>query len=549
MDEHIPPDAKNATGIKRRRTITWIVVGILVLVSGPLAYLAIREFGRRAERKPAAPEVVGNALPTAPAPSRADAAAAIEPARPAIHGRLVRELARQALLITSRDELGLPTRDLSLGESPAEDGAAASADAQTSVDAEGHVEIIVSRQRREGTERLAEYRFDLPPGELIEQLATKAESLSADELVAALKDAEPITKALQFLPQAAVAVEIEDNLEEFDWLSQFAAVRALHAEIRNSGESPERLAALARGYAHLGAVTDCLWSPAYKVFQARSLLYAERLMRKTNRSLFARRYRAYVRALVGLHTSALADLAAAKAESNDETAPEWTQAIDAYCRSDSRWLTAMADEETEKPLLLFLNMLLAAHSESAIVRLKAAERMLAAQPDCILAFEVMLNDAPLGTRRQAADGAVPRFSQALRGHLASVGVPVEIRSIAVRPARGFAAEMAARARLIASLREAGALGGDADEPSLGALAMLIEETSFVHGWRLLDVENSWLAVDTTETLAALRPLLADHRFKHFLEIHVLDNRSAVVAVQALAGSMEESRLSSPPRLS
>ena len=103
--------------------------------------------------------------------------------------------------------------------------------------------------------------------------------------------------------------DVEKRLENLGIVEIFAAVRALHEAIRADGESPARLAALARAYAQLGVLTEYQWSPAHRVFKARALLYAERLDRAGPRSPApALRSRAFVRALVGRHDLALADL-------------------------------------------------------------------------------------------------------------------------------------------------------------------------------------------------------------------------------------------------
>ena len=76
--------------------------------------------------------------------------------------------------------------------------------------------------------------------------------------------------------------DVEKRLESLSMVETFAAVRRLHEAIRADGESPARLAALARAYAQLGMLTEFLWSPAHRVFKARALLYAERLKQRAS---------------------------------------------------------------------------------------------------------------------------------------------------------------------------------------------------------------------------------------------------------------------------
>ena len=73
---------------------------------------------------------------------------------------------------------------------------------------------------------------------------------------------------------------LDDRLAEMNYLSQYAALRKLHEEIKEHGESPELLGAVVRGYANLGTLTEHLWVIDARVYKARALLYAERLLRR-----------------------------------------------------------------------------------------------------------------------------------------------------------------------------------------------------------------------------------------------------------------------------
>src|SRR5262249_23514598 len=132
---------------------------------------------------------------------------------------------------------------------------------------------------------------------------------------------------------------------EFNFISQFAALRRLHAALRNDRESSELTAALARQYADLGAETAFLWSPAHKGFEARALLYAERLVQRKSAGPLALWNRAYVRALVGRHQAALDDLARAAEAAGAGTPgkkPDWVPLIRAHCEFDRSALQAAA---------------------------------------------------------------------------------------------------------------------------------------------------------------------------------------------------------------
>jgi hypothetical protein len=127
---------------------------------------------------------------------------------------------------------------------------------------------------------------------------------------------------------------------------QFHALRELHALATRQGESPWVLAGLARASANLGALTEFHWSPAHKVYKARALLYAQRLLARQPREPWSYWHRAYALALTGLHRDALEDLAratqlladAARQGPGDprlRQAPAWVGPVEALCRFDT----------------------------------------------------------------------------------------------------------------------------------------------------------------------------------------------------------------------
>ena len=112
-------------------------------------------------------------------------------------------------------------------------------------------------------------------------------------------------------PDAGRPKGTEEKLSHLGFLEPFDAIRDLHRAIRTDGESPEQLGALVRGYANLG-VFEHHWHPAHKVFKARALLYAQRMVAREPKGTFGLWHRAYARSLIGLHANALADIAEAR---------------------------------------------------------------------------------------------------------------------------------------------------------------------------------------------------------------------------------------------
>ena len=95
----------------------------------------------------------------------------------------------------------------------------------------------------------------------------RAEELSRTEFPALLKRLGAGGTPNVARADGGVPADVERRLETLSMVEVFGAVRALHEAIRRDGESPARLAALARAYAQLGVLTDFLWHPGAPCFQ------------------------------------------------------------------------------------------------------------------------------------------------------------------------------------------------------------------------------------------------------------------------------------------
>ena len=254
----------------------------------------------------------------------------------ALKYRLMRELGRQALLIAARDELGLSTRDETLGEVFPESVTQAKQDVYVAVrsrhDGDVRLQLWLASKPEEllPTPKLKKY----DPRSILNQ-AEKLEVNSRGDLCDKLR-------SLGFGDKIAPPNEmnrpphtIEDQLLEMIFVSQFAAVRAAHLAIAEQGQSRAWLGVLARGYANLSLLTEHHWKCDTEVFAARALLYAERLVAANPDDSFACAHRAYVRTIVGLHAAALEDVKRIKdirSKHADQPAlPNWYELIEPYC--------------------------------------------------------------------------------------------------------------------------------------------------------------------------------------------------------------------------
>ena len=196
---------------------------------------------------------------------------ALPTAKGTVSGRLLGELARQSFLVAARDQLGLRTRDVSLGEEMPGGGDNApfaivtvsekqpALDVRRGFASPGQTLLHESLRAPPPPEQFSKDRFFVPAD--YQAVLTEVEKLSRGAFVDALKRAGFQGKPNALKDSAGVPPEIAKALEKMDFISQFSAVRQLHELIRGDGQSPERLGALVRGYANLGLLTEFHWHP------------------------------------------------------------------------------------------------------------------------------------------------------------------------------------------------------------------------------------------------------------------------------------------------
>lgn len=433
-------------------------------------------------------------------------------------GLLLRELVRQALLLAAREELGLATRDDALRErgSGGDYAGPLPVDIIVHVEEGGRVNVTVFRLVGERQEILWDKQFSPQGDDLVLALATEAERLSREELLAALKKAGYTGQANRTLEKGPLTADAAALLAEMHPLSQFAAARALHQILHEEGESPERLTALARAYANLSVLTEHLWSPAHKAYKARALLYAQRAATLWPKSPAARAGRAYARALVGLHQAALDDLAATKEIPGASEALRASEAnlIEAFCQFDLKKFDAPDLPRGQAQLARVLKLMAVERFSGTATITAAAERVLESVPDSDRAIDALSEVRQFSTRGRAADLGGERTVQGLYRRLqAWDGLPRRAEILVSRAGGNDpAAERLLRLELIRALRAAGDLGADTSEPSWQAVAAWIEEVAFLQSVRQLEFLANGLSVPLDETHEALAPLLADHPY-------------------------------------
>jgi hypothetical protein len=447
---------------------------------------------------------------------------------------LLRELVRQALLIAARDELGLSTRDEVLEDGAFEPGESEPAELATLIGA-AHTRAVIRRGEAGKSELLLKLDLGEKPRELSfsGRLAVQAELYSRTEFPAALRKLGASGDSNKVHANAPVAADVEQRLASLSLVDTYAAVRALHEAIRSDGESPARLAALARGYAQLGALTEYQWSPADRVFKARAMLYAERLRARDPQSAWAIWNRAFVWTLVGLHSGALDDLDQAKARAADKkdgaTAPTWVPVLDAYLKNDPGRLTSKDGPNAKlSALLKMMSFEYPRYTRSAVL---AARGVLNLDSDCYRAYDVICTNGELRDLHFATTRGPDAFTALLPIKLKSLKpLPATVR----QPLENNMDELA----LLTALKQAGRAGQDTGEPSWGVLAQLASEVRFVQVWRRLAFMIQKWSVPVDDYWADVKPSVARHRFYKYVESLTLPPREAREAIAKLADGFD-----------
>jgi hypothetical protein len=426
-----------------------------------------------------------------------------------------RELARQALWLAGREEFGLRVRDSALGD-PAPEGLPEARQFRIRYVplTAAPWSVVAGAPGSEHTfwrGNLVGFQYSVYPARCLAGHEQLSRGFFAKCLAGAGLARKPNRRS-----EAPVPPEAEAALGEMRESAQFAALRRLHEEVRAKGESDALVAALARGYANLGLLTEFHWGPAPFAFKARGALYAQRLVARSPNSPAALRTRAYAAVLAGLHALALEDLAAAAKLPADPKAPAqpWVEAIDSYAHFDLARL-ASARKEGDSPLVRLLQFLAAEAPEAHAATIRAGRELLAADPECYRAHDSMCRVGGVAHLHEATAAGAGAFARSLAGRVGEMpGLPG-----AVRDSLG---EDPVEPKVYAALRAAGA--ADRGEPSWAALGGLLQEVRFTQAWhRLYFMAQTW-GVETEEAAAAFSPLLAGHRLRPLIDSFSLDPR-------------------------
>lgn len=434
------------------------------------------------------------------------------------HSRLARELARQAVLIAARDGLNVTVRDAVIGDTPPAGPPADVFDVDV-LCPDDRVKLVIRHgpaDRRtvvlEKTLRSTNVLPDYPA------VAKVAEALAREGLPEALAGAGIARRPAPEPKDGDLPDGVEERLRRMSFAEQFAALRQLHAAVRSDGPSPRRLEGLARGYANLGLLTEYQWDASARAYKARGLLYAERLVATAPQSPHALWHRAYASALAGVHVQAIEDLAAARTlidalpEADRPSAPGWVALLDAYCRYAVDEL-AKARGRSDSELGALLHLLTLEQPPRTDVALRAARSAIEANFECFRAHHALCEVGGVANLHTATTLAPDVLTSRVPARIAGLpGLPESVRETV----QDEPDEVAMTRALVVASDPA----RDPIEPSWAALATIVRETRFAFTYRRLEFMAKNWSVPTGEYWQEVRPLVAEHRFRPFLETYV-----------------------------
>jgi tetratricopeptide (TPR) repeat protein len=504
----------------------------LFAIANPLAARAAR-----AEENPAAGQTVCLAVR--------------EPEVDGPEGRIpqmgIREVARQAFLLAARDELGLATRDVMLREAFPEKLDDASAPFEfycRSTDAANwdKMEFVITRR---GAPDKVLWRLNyVPEAAGIVNFDVKAEIWSRKEFKdvlvrAGFKGSVPPHRA-----SAEVAPATYDLLWTWNEISVLAGLRRLHQEIREKGESPELLAALAVGYANLGTLAEYYYSGASKVYYALALLYQERLSKQTDDTPWSLYQSSYVAVQVGLPSVAAEWLAKAKkklaASGPDKPLPFFAPVMEAFVEGDLRKMLRIAKTPDERRLAHYLNVEAILFGDLDDLTVRAIKDFLHECPACPRAYDMLSRSSELGPSGAGAQAAFGVTSGLLRQQLLDFpGLPNDVAE-RVRKAGTLepAKEVALHKRVIAELKQAGMAGVDRGEPSLAALGQTIQEIDFAQLVQRLAFFRNKLGVPIDDILETYGSLGEAHPYAGYLSMFTGKREEMEAGAAALTAKLE-----------
>ncbi|MFT3883686.1 MAG: hypothetical protein QM703_29060 [Gemmatales bacterium] len=425
------------------------------------------------------------------------------------------ELCRQSVLLAARDMGKVIGRDESMGDLEPEKSRENTL--RFSVTSKyvpgGSIDIQIDEHSGNEPKEVWKHHLVVDKNKhVIQQLCEVLEEKSRNDLESSIKSKLSIDQS-DPKPKAGNTdfKAIHALLDDLTFLSQYEALRRLHAT--GNLRDAETLAALVKGYAQLGLLTRYHWTHVHRVCQARSLLYAQRLMILHPKSSGPSDLAACL-SLSGYHGLALQLFDVAEKEGVKFSS--WTNSARLAARFDYQALQAEGEKgEKGAELSEFLAFrILAREPAFRLLDLDASAQKLGlklfeSKPELYTVIHRMSMSNSLGLKHHMTLAGQPVLMRSLPNRLASMkGLPDKVTET-------FRTETMIR-DCQKELENAGKI--DTLEPSWASVGQAILQTYFHQALcRAEFMRNSW-AVPTGEYLAEVIPILENHPHVNLVKV-------------------------------
>lgn len=420
---------------------------------------------------------------------------------------LVQELCRQSVLLAARNAGQLIIKDEAMGDPEPEKARSDTYlfHVTTNYLPGASVNVQLALESATVPKELWTSHLDIAKDkQTIQQITEYMEDKSRTELEAILKKEIKSTGHVQ---QVSTKLNQKANsklLEDLTFLAQFEALRQLHAS--GSMNEPTTLAALARGYAQLALLTRYHWTRLHHVCQARSLLYAQRLIalhpKESGQSVLGA-----CLSFAGYHGLALTYFD--KAEKAGETFAPWVAAGKLNAQFDFQALEAMGakQDESASELSLFLAFRILAreptlrHLALTHPAIQLGMKLMEQKPEAYAVINRLCASTTLGLRHHATVAGQETLARTLPARLSSMnGLPGSVKAT-------FQEGMMLRDCPQMLIKEGMT---DVHEPSWSCIGNTILQTYFQQVVQRADFMHQGWSVPAKEYLDEVLPLLANH---------------------------------------
>ena len=447
---------------------------------------------------------------------------------------LIREIGRQALLIAARDEIGLYTHDAALEEWTPD------AANKPPADALGKPAYILNFNplKEAGESQVLLQSLDDRKMLLHGVFKTPAEGTLITAVLRTVQSIEPVSRKAfpTFLKNQGYTASIKPKcdldvppgvdrlLYQTTLLAPYSALQQVHAAIRESGESPQRLSALVRGYANLGELTRFQWCSIQKVMTARSLLYAQRMVNLAPDSAFSYYNRAYALAMTGLTRDALADLVKAQmlrsgtGTGDDDkprpAVPKWVALIEPFCKCELDHLASLGTKNDVRAPLVALMLFIDVENSGSLSELMGlGGAALEMEGRCFRIMDGMMVHAGVISGHDLSERAPAIMLETLPDDIKLLRVVPTTTQQALAAAQNSSDHVRNLNRVCKSFLSA----TEPAEPSFALAGRMLQETNFVHVMRRATfMADSW-NVDCSDYLDSVAPLIEKHPFRRYVE--------------------------------